>query len=530
MFKCFQHKKNKQFQSYMEKFVLPECKKGSLRFFDDAQRVFILCSDRQMQIDVATANERLLHDISIKYLLWLSGNFRKWHDEYYSCMYCDTLSCIPNLPVYRKRYAHLTDGQYHATLKLGTFSSNGYYRQQCMEQLWDVEGSLPYLILRMNDWVARIREKAYELSAQRMQTCGLYEFFQSLPMLERVKNARRRDHVRIHSLECQMQMLIRQKFQTLPYETLDSIHTYEIQIKNAIYRFINRNQVLDRERMERLLAAERTGYGQMLLILAIFRHCGYDSLYAEKYLHAKSAVVRYHTLVFRYEKEHVAWDGLQTMLLDPSRRIRDYAGYILKKCTDIDILSFYLKELDRNISKVALSGIGENGTKAQVPLIVPYLHDTRETICKAALYAYGKLAGTDGEEVYWTFLFDTRQVLARQAYRFVRKYDISYGAPRLYEAYTQNRSSFIADYLLRLLLNEPFWKRLPYLLTLCCEGELTEIQQQMVTAGICCGYMYGSVSVQQAEVIRGLLTQCEDKIPAFIRKGILFDLEHITTK
>lgn len=236
--------------------------------------------------------------------------------------------------------------------------------------------------------------------------------------------------------------------------------------------------------MERLLFLEQTGYGQMLLILAIFHHYGYDPLYAEKYLYAKSAVVRYHTLVFRYEQEHGAWDGLQTMLLDPSRRIRDYAAYILKKCTDIDIMAFYRKELDRHVSKAALSGIGDNGQKADMEIIIPYLHDTREPICKAALSAYGKLAGADGEEVYWKFLFDTRQVLARQAYRLARKYGVSYGAPQLYEAYLQNRSAFIADYLLNLLLSEPFWKRLPYLLQMNCDETLPENQRQMINAGI----------------------------------------------
>lgn len=526
----FVKKKNEQFQSYIEKFVLPECKKGRIRFFDDAQKAFILCTDRQMQIEIATANEELLRDISVKKLLWTAENFRVWHDEYYACVYGNTWTDKPDRDMTRNDFAYLTDSQYHAVLKLGTFSSNGYYRQKCMEQLQDVDGSLPFLILRMNDWVEQIRESAYRLSQKRMLKCGLYEFFQSFPMLEKLKHSRRRDDALICSLEAQAGQLIARQLQVLQNETLAQIPHYEIWIKNAIYRFINDNLILNREQMERLLTLERTGYGQMLLILGIFRHFGYDSSRADQYLLAKSAVVRYHTLVYRYEQEHDIWNGLEAMLTDPSRRIRDYTAYILKKHTDIDVIAFYRKELERRVSKITLYSIGDHGTKAEIAVIRPYLDDARESICKAALYAYGKLAQTDGEEVYWKFLFDARPVLAKQAYRCIRKYEISYGATRLYEAYVKNRSGFPANYLLMLLLSEPFWKRLPYLLLLNCDGNLTQKEHQIVAEGICRGYQYGSVSNQQADLIKNLLEQNENTISEPIRNRILFDLKHITIK
>ena len=176
-------------------------------------------------------------------------------------------------------------------------------------------------------------------------------------MLEKVKNAKRRSDAQICSLEIQAENLIRHKFQSLLHETLNEIPKYEIQIKNAVYRFIKKNPVLDRAQTEHLLALERTGYGQMLLILAIFCHYHYDDRLAGKYLCSKSAVVRYHTLVYRYEQKHDAWPGLQAMLLDPSRRIRDYAAYILEKHTNMDIRAFYLQELERNPSKFVLNSI-----------------------------------------------------------------------------------------------------------------------------------------------------------------------------
>lgn len=494
--------------------------------------------EKQLQIDIAKANEELLRDISVKKLIWLSENFRNGQCEYIYIDGCDKRLYERNygrnyrqgFNVSRRRFRYLTDSQYWATLKLGTFAGNGYYRQKCMERLQNAEGSLPFLILRMNDWVVPIRESAWQLSQKRMRKCGLYELFWSLPMLEKVKNSTRRKGAYISSLEAQAESLIRQKLQSAPEGTLDEIHRYEIQIKNAVYRFINCYPVLKREQMERLLVQERTGYGQTLLILAIFRHYGYDSIAAEKYLHAKSAVVRYHTLVYRYEQERDVWNGLQEMLLDESRRVRDYAGYILEKHTDMDITAFYLQELERNATKTVLSGIGEHGTKKEAEVLKPFLNEERAPMCKAALNAYGKLLQEEGAEIYWGYLSDTRPVMARQAYRCVRKYGISYGAPRLYEAYLQNRSDFMSDCFLTLLLGEPFWTRLPFLLRLYGQEALPENQRRMIKEGICCKrhMLYDSVSGQQAEVIRGLLEQNREKLPEAVCKEILFDLKYVT--
>lgn len=91
----------------------------------------------------------------------------------------------------------------------------------------------------------------------------------------------------------------------------------------------------------------------------------------------------------------------------------------------------------------------------------------------------------------------------------------------------QNRFGFMSDYFLNLLLNEPSWMRLPYLLTLYCDKELAEKQRPLVTAGIHSRHMYARVSKEQAERICSILSQNRDIIPEDISKGILFDLKHI---
>lgn len=67
--------------------------------------------------------------------------------------------------------------QYVAILCMGTFHSNGYFRQSCMEELAQYEESLPFLVIRLNDWVEEIRNSAYDLVMYRIKTCGIKELF-----------------------------------------------------------------------------------------------------------------------------------------------------------------------------------------------------------------------------------------------------------------------------------------------------------------------------------------------------------------
>ena len=63
----------------------------------------------------------------------------------------------------RKQLSRLNNTEYLTVLKLGTFHGNGYYRQKCMEALASYEGTLSFLMLRLNDWVSPIRESAFAL-------------------------------------------------------------------------------------------------------------------------------------------------------------------------------------------------------------------------------------------------------------------------------------------------------------------------------------------------------------------------------
>ncbi|MDE7417074.1 MAG: hypothetical protein K2N44_12400 [Lachnospiraceae bacterium] len=512
----------KRILQYFKDTAFPECKNGNRSYLGALQRIFVFSDEKQMQTEAAAIDEEVLSNISVKDLLWLSENFRSWRWDFYVSDMADW-----DIDFSRDNFLHLSDGQYEALLKFGTFISNGYSRQWCVELLGHVEGALPFLILRMNDWVALVRERAFDVARQRVNECRLQELFFALPMLEKVTYSGRRDADRLHDLQEQMEHVIGQKLRLAADEELDAICHYEISVKNAVYRFVNQNKVLERGQMERLLSAEKASYGKRLLILGILQHHVWDSEKAEEYLASKSAIVRYYVLLYRYEREKSAWAGLEKMLLDSSKRIRENAAYIFVKRKGMNVTSYYLQELKRHVSKTVLLGIGENGTKQEINAVLPFLENTDEQICKAALIAYGNLAEESGEAVYWRFLSDDNSVLARQAYRLIQKYQILYSALSLYNGFMQSRERASGECFLKLLLCAPPWQRLPYLLMLYCDAELSDAWHSVILSKICERNLYARISKQQEREICDILEQNAHQIPAMVSERIRFDLRYV---
>ena len=547
------------FLAYIKEKALPELKKGNETCFDCLQMVFLCSEEKGLQMETASVYAALLEGLTAKKLIRLSEDFRKYFYSEWDVRCQDLDVDWEQVAIVRDRFSHLNDIQYGAMLKMGTFTGNGYYRQKCMEALDGVEGGLPFFILRLNDWVWQIRDSAFFLVSKRLQECGIEEIFAALPMLEKVKASGRRKDEFLRDIERLTKVCMCQKFSCISKDVLESIHKFDINVKNAIYRFANLNKVLEREQMECLLALEKTGYGKMLLISGIFRQHGYEQERLRCYLSSSSAIVRYHALLYRYEVEKNVWPELERMLLDKSKKVREYAGFLLVKHRGMDLLKYYLERLWEQASKEVLAGIGEHGleqlskevleeigehgleqvskevlwgigeygSEKEIRVIMPFLKSKKETIVSTALATYGKLARESGREVYWSFLFCGHPLVVKRAYGLIRKYEIHYGAVQIYESLLNNRGSVLRGYLLNLLLYEPSWDRLPYLLLLYLDDEMAEESQNLILSGIGCRYVYGKISAKHGQWIREILEHDRGKIPEQVKKGILFDLKYV---
>lgn len=530
-------KEKEYYIDFISKVALPSFQKGNLEYISILQRVFALNEAKGYQLAVADAYITLLSQSTVKQLLYIDENCRHYPDYYTWDASYIWKPHWENADMSRAHFHHLSDAQYIAALKLGTFQADGYCRQICMTELSLYEGTLPFFILRMNDWVEIIREKAFLFSCTRLTKCGMHELLSAMPMLDKLKNAGRRKVEYLDRIDRIITQNIASK--ALALET-DQVHTYDITVKNAIYRFVNRNPVLSLEAMETLLFREKQSYGKRMIILGILNHYDCDLRRIDTYLKSKNSVVRYETLVYRYyTKTKEPWAGLTDLLMDKVKKIRLEAGYILEKHKVLDVLDYYKNMLAENTPIIAIYGIGEYGSYSDIELIKPYLEHEDERLVKAAFSAYRNLLAEKGGELYWKYLLDERPGICKRAFLAIRKYEIHYGAEFLYNEFLKQENEQRKNYILKLICTEPStWGRLPYLLKLLGSDIISKEQENQLLASIAARSMWAHISQNEAQRIRDILEELSESRPYIaqpnwytghsLKQRIEFELKFIT--
>lgn len=522
--------KKENLTDFVSKIALPSFREGNLSYLSILHSVFALDKARHIQIEIADAYVSLLSQRTIKQFLYIEEHCRCYPMYYDWDASRIWKPCWSRVNLSRKHFRHLSDPQYLSVLKLGTFHTDGYCRQKCMEELSVYTDTLPFFILRMNDWVEEIREPAYTFAGKRLETCGMHELFSAMPMLDKLINSRRRKAEYVNNIKQTITAAVISKAPTIE---LDKVHTYDITIRNSIYRFVGGSQTLSLDAMETLLHHAKDSYGKRMLIRGILYHYDIDPSKIEAYLKNKNGIVRYETLVYRYGIKKEPWEGLTELLMDKIKRIRLEAGYILEKHNVLNVLEYYKKILAENVSVTAIYGIGEHGSSRDIDLIKPYLKEKDERLVKAALTTYMNLTADKGGDICWKYLLDSRVIICKCAFTAIKKYKIHYGSMLLYNEYQKQDNEMTKKYLLELICTDPStWGRLPYLLKLWGSDTISKEQEDRLLSAIGGRSMYAHVTQKEAQTIRELLDQLSQTKPIStmdqLKKKIEFDLKFVT--
>lgn len=418
---------------------------------------------------------------------------------------------------------------YLSILRLGTFHPNGYFREKCMWALEEDEASLPFIALRLNDWVKPVQDSAYRILSEKLGNAKTDTAIEMLPFISQTKKGERYAHEQLSDIERQLSEKILLHLDEI---SLDRIRDYLPATKRFLYQILIRPDVLSKDAVDRLLHREKNGNEKAFVISLILKHyvCSDEEL--ELYVRSKSPIVRKKALEVKYERIGGAWEGLETHLLDKARGIRSDVCYILRRHTDFDILSYYKSRLHTPDEAVAILGIGENGTEKDAVLLTEYLYAASEKLVKYAMKALSSLGATGLDAIYWDYLNDTNVTISKAAYEAVCKSDIHFGAQKLYDALQSCQNCHTRKYLLHLLVREPSWERLPYLLLLYKpDSALTNSEdkkaQMTVRRALSFRSVYAKVTEKQATFIREVMDMPQLKIPERLKKAIRFDLEHV---
>lgn len=332
----------------------------------------------------------------------------------------------------------------------------------------------------------------------------------------------RRDSGELQNIYLSLEKRIENEMIDFPVEQL---FQYEFEIRKNIYKILFSGKILNQKQAEYLLVKEKQSYCKSLIISGVFQFYDCTIQQLDAYLKNKNCLIRKKTLDYKYSLLGDVWDGLDDMLLDRSTGVRERVVWILRKHSDFNVLDFYINSLLGEYLIIAIMGIGENGNKEQIRLLLPYLKNEDDKIVKTVILNLGKLMGYDGYELYWRYLMDERQEVSKSAYLSIRKNSIRYGAKKIFDEYKVNKMYHVRKYLVLLLMQENSWDRLPYLLNIYDDVELMPLQDK-IQMKIIHRDMYSKISRDQAELIRIEVAKKEGLFPKKILEDINFDIKY----
>lgn len=127
-------------------------------------------NDPELICRAGRAVRNLLKDYNMSKMIRLSETFRQYTSMEW---YIDWNAIQPgNL----KRWFE-SEEDYRYAMILGSFHPNGYYREKCLHELVNCKNALPFILLRMNDWVEEIRQFAEAAACRVIQSCPVEDLF-----------------------------------------------------------------------------------------------------------------------------------------------------------------------------------------------------------------------------------------------------------------------------------------------------------------------------------------------------------------
>jgi HEAT repeat protein len=354
---------------------------------------------------------------------------------------------------------------YPTILGLASCNANGYIREAAVQRLADLHtdgAELPFLILRLNDWVPQVSDPARHAIRQRFTPTFAPAFVRCLPLIFALQGKQRNNQQGIFIST--LRFLQREESRPAMQDALQSANPRVRRLALRVLAETPGGGPLDllQQQLEtpdpalRLAAARAVRkllHGDSLRALLL-------NLTADKV-----AVIRREALTALAEQfPEAAEPVLRAALLDPHVSIRDAARFHLVLCGQRDFSEFYRAAVQRHTAKpleAALAGLGETGAPTDTALIQPFASHERIALRRTAVRALARLTPKDSVQPFLTALQDPSRGVAKIAARILEDRASNLDAQLLWPLYTSGSSP---DLIVHLLGKISAWDAAPHLI------------------------------------------------------------------
>jgi HEAT repeat protein len=352
-------------------------------------------------------------------------------------------------------------------LGIASCHGNGYVRAEAVRELGKIRNGseLPFLLIRVNDWVDVNRQSARELILARARTDYAQHLVTWLPLVLRLKRIARTDQSDLMNVITSV--LEDPQVRPALSSVFESADRY---VRWFCYeRALNRTAGADLDVLQRALSdTDPYVRGRALgKLQSILPNEAFRSLLSHA-RHDPNMSVRREALQLSAEKyPGDAESEFRSALLDPNAAIREAARYFLAKNGSLDFRAFYLERLDRSAGReqlAAIHGLGETGGATDSQFLERFFQSPSPRIRLAAVRGIANLNSDAYTNEFLLSLKDSSPRVAREAAIVLTKKANSVGGKRLSEVFEQCAYRHGKRLALFLIARVSKWDNLIFLL------------------------------------------------------------------
>ncbi|HET6248192.1 MAG TPA: hypothetical protein VFE47_10885 [Tepidisphaeraceae bacterium] len=304
------------------------------------------------------------------------------------------------------------------TLGIMSFHGSGFVREAAVRELADhhAGAELPFLLIRLNDWVSQVRGNAAKAVAQRIRVDYAPHFLRCLPLIDRIREQKREDHREmigailelLRSEECrpvlrgglqgQERQTCRMVFQLLVEPPADDLSP-------ILHESTRSNDAVIRLWAARILRQKLEGESLREML--------------ERFSEDRFMPVRREALYGFVERlPSMASNRSRAALLDPHASTRDLARFFLRQTGDRDFAGYYrehLTETDGRKLAAAIAGLGETGAAEDAADLQRFASHPDSRVRRAAIRAIAAMAFDANVDRFMAALQDRSMSVSKAA-------------------------------------------------------------------------------------------------------------------
>lgn len=366
---------------------------------------------------------------------------------------------------------------------LASFHPNGFLREKAVLALASMQTGeeMPFLLLRLRDWVDQVRVRAEAAMDARLRTAHsdvAVRLLRALPIVRSLRASDRRPPV--HFLE-----RIEKRIAMDRTALRSGLESADRETRRFSFGLALGAETLETDVM-----------GLDALQEAVLREpAGPVRLYALRSMQARLAFPQAETLIGRLLRDPFSpvrrlaldirckhaldesGDALREMALSPNGGIRQTARFYMNEAAREKPVVLYRKVLAAGNGDAlvgALRGLGEVGERQDAELLHPFLKHGRTRVVRAAIRSLGALQASFLATLLAPFLCDARPGVSREAVLALKKRTSGLNPEKLNAARKSAALPHVRRHILMLLFAIGYWESLPFILEALAEADADE--------------------------------------------------------